>query len=278
MRGKSIKNFFSLILIAFILSFSFYGSTEKMINEDNPSLLTLISKSSGLETPEKEEGKTEYEVADINNDGNLDIISVGDHGSPYVNSGEHGIMVWLGDGKGNWIVYQNGDFGYGGCQIGDLNDDGYMDVVWGVHHNWTSGEFGDTLIDAALGDGSAYNWTPWGEGLAENGETWGMFATDLADFDCDGKLDILSQSFGCCNGIRVYKNLGDGNWTQKWALTGDNTEYTIETGDINGDGYMDFVSTHWISGQGSDIAFLGDGKFNFSIHDNGLPAYVNAVD
>ena len=236
--------------------------------------LTLISKSDGLENPEKEEGKTEYEVADVNNDGFLDIISVGDHGNPHYNSGEHGIMVWLGDNGNYWELHQTGNFGYGGCAIGDLNLDGYYDIAFGIHHNNSNSDVGDTILDAALGDGTGYGWTEWGEGLASNGETWGMFATALADFDLDGDLDIVSQSFGCCNGIRVYENHGDGTWSQAWAHPGGNVMYTMETCDFNGDGRPDFVATHE-----DGIAFLGDGNFGFTIVDNGLPvSSINAID
>jgi hypothetical protein len=251
-----------------------YNVNENSLVLNSTNTLDLLSKSSGLENPDKEEGKTELELADINNDGHLDIISVGDHGSPYVNSDEHGIMVWLGDGEGSWTVYQSGNFGYGGCAIGDLNLDGYLDVAWGIHHDWGSGGFGDTLIGAALGDGSGSSWTPWATGLASSGETWGMFATALADFDCNGILDIISQSFGSGNGLRLYENHGDGTWSQAWALTGDNARYTIETCDINADGYPDFVATR----TGAAV-LIGDGDFGFTINHNGLPSgTIMAID
>ncbi len=229
--------------------------------------LILQEKSSGLQIPAKEGGNTEYELADMNNDGYLDIISVGDHDSPYINSDQHGIMVWFGDGGNYWNVNQSGYFGYGGCAIGDLNLDGNNDVAWGVHHNYASDDFGDTLIDAALGDGTGRNWTPWGEGLASNGESWGMFATDLADFDIDGDLDIISLSFGCCNGVHIYENHGNGTWSQPWAYTGGNVHMeTIETCDFNNDGYSDFICSN------QDVnSFFGNGCFNFTNADTGLP-------
>ncbi|EMR74826.1 PDK repeat-containing protein [Thermoplasmatales archaeon SCGC AB-540-F20] len=236
--------------------------------------VTFVSKSSGLETPAKEGGRTELELADVNNDGHLDVICVGDHGSPYINSPQHGIMVWLGDGIDSWSVIQVGNFGYGGIEAGDLNLDGYLDVVWGIHHDYGSGGFGDTLIGAALGDGTASNWTPWATGLGTGGETYGMFATDLADFDCNGLLDIISLSFGSGNGYHQYENLGDGTWTQTWSLSGGNANYNIETCDINADGYPDFVGTREYT-----YVFLGDGAFGFTMNQNGLPSSsYNGID
>lgn len=228
--------------------------------------LTLQSRSAGLELPTKEEGRTEFEVGDVDGDGELDLVSVGDHGSPFVNSDQHGIMVWLGDGAGNWSVRQFGNFGYGGCALGDLDRDGFLDVAWGIHHNWGSG-MDARLMGAARGDGSGAAWADWGQGLAANGETWGMFATALADFDDDGLLDIASQSFGGSNGIRVYRNHGDGTWSQAYALTGGAVGYTIETADLNADGEMDIVSTR----SGATV-LLGDGAFGFTAQTAGLPS------
>jgi len=226
----------------------------------------FISKSKGLDNPDKEEGKTELELADMNSDGYLDIICVGDHGSPYANSNQHGIMVWFGDGGEEWVVEQVGNFGYGGIEAGDLNLDGYLDVVWGIHHDWGTPGFGDTLIGAALGDGTGFKWIGWADGLGSGGEDWGMFATDLADFDCNGLLDIVSQSFGCCNGYHIYENHGNGNWSQKWSLSGGNTYNNIEVGDFNSDGYLDFAGNR----EGTYV-FLGDGSFDFTITQKGLP-------
>lgn len=269
---KKIVLFFTVSMLVTTLCYQSIQST--MLQKEISHQVTLISKSTGLDNPEKEEGKTELEIADIDNDGHVDIISVGDHGSPYINSGEHGIMIWLGDGTGVWTVNQDGNFGYGGCAVGDINLDGYMDVTWGVHHNYGGSGYGDTLIGAALGDGSGNTWTPWATGLGNNGESWGMFATALADFNCDGFLDIVSQSFGCCNGLHVYQNHGNGTWSPVWSLTGGNVGYTLETCDINADGYMDFVST-----KVGSIVFLNNGSFNFQNHDNGLPVNtINSID
>ena len=269
MRNNKINNWLILISLITILLFSSMSSfavsevvKQKEVNTN--IFVSFIEKSTGLDTPPLDTGDTELELADMNNDGNLDIISVGDHGCPY--GGQNGILIWKGDGDGSWSISNNGWFGYGGIEAGDLNLDGFLDVVWGIHHNYGSTGFGDTLIGAALGDGSCINWNPWATGLGTAGETWGMFETDLADFDCNGLLDIISQSFGCCNGYHVYENNGDGTWTHQWTNTGGNTNNNLEVGDFNSDGFPDFAGCN-----DGYFVYLGDGDFGFTLIQNGLP-------
>lgn len=217
--------------------------------------------------PEWDGGSTEIEFADINLDGHVDFLSIGDHGSPYINTDQHGVMVYFGDGAGGWSIHMEGNFGYGGIAVGDVDNDGLLDVGYGMHHDYASGDLGDQLIEVALGDGTGTAWIPWDDGLASNGENYGMFATDFADFDLDGDLDLVSGSFGCCNGIHVYLNNGDGTWTQSFALTGGNAQHQLATGDVNGDGYPDIAASYQ-----HGTVFLGDGAGGFTIADAGLPA------
>ncbi len=262
-----MRIFYFFLLIAFALLFSFTALVTAQVWEES---------SNGLAPPQMEAGNTDLEFADVNRDGNVDLLCIGDHGSPYINTNEHGIMVWFGDGTGNWLIYQNGNFGYGGIAVGDVNNDGFDDVGYGMHHNYSGEDFGDQLIEVALGDGTGLNWTPYDDGLATNGESWGMFGTDFADIDADGLLDLVSVSFGAGSGIHVYRNNGDGTWTQTYGYNGGNSGLYVEFGDMNGDGYPDIASTNGDSG-----IFINDGTGDYEVLVGGgitPPSYYGYED
>ena len=227
---------------------------------------TYVESSTGLNNPFLDGGRTELELADINEDGHLDIISVGDHGSPYINTTEHGVMVWFGDGTGSWSVIQWGNFGYGGVAVGDVNNDGHLDVGYGIHHNYSGEDLGDQIIEVALGNGTGIQWIPWDNGLATNGEDYGMFCTDFADVDCDGDLDLGVNSFGCCSGVHIYKNISNGSWSQSFGFIGGNSTDDFVFGDVNNDGYPDFAAANQLG-----TVYLNDGTGNFTLADGNLP-------
>lgn len=229
--------------------------------------LSYVRLTNGLNTPQFEGGRTDFRITDINDDGHPDILTIGDHGSPNVNSGEHGIIVWFGDGLGSFTNYMNGNFGYGGIAVGDVNNDGLKDVGYGMHHNYASGDFGNQLIEVALGDGTGKNWTPWDDQLATHGQSWGMFGVDFGDVNNDGFLDLVSNSFGAGDGVHVYLNNGNGTWTRSFGFMGGNSENLVEFADFNNDGYLDFAVEH----EGGTV-YLGNGSGGFILRDNGLPA------
>jgi hypothetical protein len=229
--------------------------------------LTYVERSTGLNQPGLEGGNTELEFGDVNGDGHPDLVSVGDHGSPYVNTTEHGVMVWFGNGTGTWSVFQYGNFGYGGIALGDVNSDGLMDVGYGVHHNYSGVDLGDQILEVALGNGTGQTWAAWDDGLATNGETWGMFGSDFADVDNDGDLDLGSVSFGCCAGVHIYRNNENGTWTQTFGFTGGNSTCLFQFGDVNGDGNPDFAC-----GLSNGTVYLGNGAGGFALADGNLPA------
>ncbi len=245
------KNSASLLISLIVLFSVAYG-------------LNYIESSSGLNNPQMEEGETELELVDINNDGNVDILSIGDHGSP---SNSHGVMVWFGNGQGSWNVYQNGYFGYGGIAVGDLNNDGLLDVGYGMHHNYSSNDFGDSIMECALGDGSGQNWIPWDDGISiGDPQPYGMFGTDFADIDNDGDLDFGGNSFGADDGIHIFVNHLDGTWHQCFGFIGGNSTNHFLFGDVNNDGFSDFCVGHQFGS-----IYLGNGAGNFTIADGNLP-------
>ncbi len=222
----------------------------------------------GLERVEWEGGASDYQFADIDKDGHVDFVSIGDHGSPNINTNQHGVMVFFSDGAGGWRWVMEGNFGYGGVAVGDVNNDGHWDVGYGMHHPYNNGDLGNQEIEVALGDGSGESWEPWDDGLAVpqgNDDWYGMFGTDLGDFNNDGLLDIGSVSFGSGTGLHVYSNNGDGTWEDELYYFGRaNSSFEFYFGDINNDGNLDFAcalqdrEVYFGNGEGDWI----NGRFN----------------
>lgn len=245
-------------------AFALYVGLTQIISGQTLSYLRLTN---GLNSPQFETGRTDFRIDDMNEDGHPDILTIGDHGSPNINSGQHGIIVWFGDGLGNFTNFMNGNFGYGGIAVGDVNNDGLKDVGYGMHHNYATGDLGNQLIEVALGDGSGKNWTAWDDLLATHGQSWGMFGIDFGDVNNDGFLDLVSNSFGAGDGVHVYLNNGNGTWTRSFGFLGGNSDNLVEFADFNNDGYLDFAVEH----EGGTV-YLGNGSGSFIVKDNGLPA------
>ncbi len=240
--------------------------TARAVRAGNRGSLHYVERSTGLGEPTWEGGDSELELADVDGDGNPDIVSIGDHGNPEIQATERGIMTWFGDGAGSWHYVHAGYLGYGGCALGDLDADGTLDIAYGMHHAYGTGDLGDQYQEAALGDGTGTAWTPWDDGLADEGQSWGMFATDLGDIDADGDLDIGASSFGSSDGMHAWLNDGDGTWRRSFGFLGGNSNHVFCFGDVDGDGILDIATA-----KEEGTVWVGDGEGFFTVADGNLP-------
>jgi len=188
-----------------------------------------------------------FAIADMNGDGHPDIIL-----SPPRQAMNPVPVIFLGDGKGSWSRWREVKFpplayDYGDVQVGDLNGDGHLDLVFGVHLRG---------LLALLGDGKGV-FREWGRGLdfAADGRTaFSSQAIKIIDWNGDGKPDILALSEGPgmlgrrmvnhSRGTIMYLNHGDGTWErrakgEKNGLFGG----SLTIGDFDGDGHPDFATS-----------------------------------
>ena len=105
-------------------------------------------------------------VGDVNNDGNLDIVTVHNHA--------RAVAVTLGNGDGTFattVVMPVLPQGGRSVGLGDLNGDGYLDIIAGSSYNHTS-----VLLNN--GDGTFGAPTNYGDPIF-----WGSTDIEVADLD-----------------------------------------------------------------------------------------------
>ncbi len=199
-------------------------------------------------------------AGDVNNDGYSDVI-VGakayDNGQ--INEGRafvfHGSASGLSDIP-NWTAESdqaNALFGYSVSTAGDVNGDGYSDVIIGAPYDKT----GQSIIGRAYvyhgsstGLSISNNWTA--ESIMQNAE-FGFSVSTAGDVNGDGFSDVIvgSPSFhgGQAREGKVFVYYGSNaglSLTTSWSIERDQayTEFGISVssaGDVNGDGYSDVI-------------------------------------
>src|SRR5437016_7224127 len=152
---------------------------------------TLPNYSLALTLGAGKEWRFQPLLVDLNGDGQLDLVATARLASP-------SLHIWLGDGKGgfNPVTTTWTDVGYGALATGDINGDGFPDIVVASH-------FGG--VQTLLSDGRG--------GFTEEilqGED-GYVAAELADVNGDGHLDLILVGFEK-SGIEVYVGDGAGKW------------------------------------------------------------------
>lgn len=194
------------------------------------------------------------EVVDVNNDGDVDIVS--SRYNPTDNSDTTDkVYVWLGDGNGGWgpDIGPSEQLGYDDVALGDVNHDGALDLL-------ATGHMGGYRF--WLGDGTGNMVLQPQNGLPTTSSGLGAFFDDV---NHDGHLDIAIGSWAPgASGIRVFTSNGATNGSVWWQEESNGLPTTgehagMELGDINNDGDLDMLtSTCWGDVNGIRL-FFGDG-------------------
>jgi hypothetical protein len=207
-------------------------------------------------------------AGDVNGDGYSDVVI----GAPYYDSGEneegrafvyHGGPSGLTSGAANWTAEGDQEGAFFGMAIGtagDVNGDGYADVIVGAY------DYGNGQV----GEGKAYVYHGSSTGLTTGAADWsaegdlayakfGISVSTAGDVNGDGYADVIIGASSYDDGeyeegwAFVYHGSGTGlepgpaDWTAESDQSGALLGFAVSTaGDVNGDGYGDVVVGAWM--------------------------------
>jgi hypothetical protein len=182
-------------------------------------------------------------AGDVNNDGYADLIvgarsSDGTAGRAYVYSGQSGglLYTFAGEGAENW-------FGYSVSGAGDVNGDGYAELVVGAFGNDAGGSnAGRVYVYSGQSGALLYTFT----GEAAN-DWFGISVSGAGDVNNDGYADLIVGAIyndaGGSDAGRAYVYSGQTG-ALLYTFTGEAAEdwfgcSVSGAGDVNNDGYAD---------------------------------------
>jgi hypothetical protein len=223
-----------------------YGKDRALVWYENINADSNIWQRHNILTSIEEIGNN-LDLADMNNDGDLDIILSCD-------TDPRGLYIFENSEKGtSWqkiMVDQIINFYTLGC---DLNNDGWNDILhasgqsadrvnWFEHPRNSTGEWNNTFIS----------------------EIEYPFSIITGDLNNDNKLDLVVSGWIWESGYNrkglycyVQKNIGENDWDEKIIDKGGFYRYNL-IADINMDGNLDILS----QGDDHELLFFNNSKGN----------------
>ena len=210
---------------------------------------------------------------DMENDGRIDLILTGFGGVDVNNSPIYLSQVWHNLGNGNFTKLQTSLPGIdtGAVALGDFYHEGNLDIL---------------LTGYSATGAVAQVWRNLGNGIFTNmnaglpGVLYSSVA--LGDYENDGNLDILltgtTNGFGDAAITQLWRNLGNGTFTNVSMDLPGVTQGAVAWGDFNQDGRLDILLTGYTQTGAVCQVWRNLGNGAFTNMNAGLPGiYQSSV-
>ena len=191
---------------------------------------------------------TGLKTADVNGDGNLDLIPIWSNFFNFNDLNNAGVL--LGRSDGSFGAYQGlttANYELNSPIIGDFNQDGRDDINYGNY-------FASRLTVLAASPGLA--------------------SVATGDIDGDGKLDTVALDTGFAR-VKILLGNGDNTFTRQQDLVTGLQPESLLLEDINGDGKLDILTANRV-GKSVSI-FTNNGTGSFTRSDLALTSQPNRI-
>jgi FG-GAP repeat len=217
-------------------------------------------------------GRSVAGAGDVNGDGYADVI-VGAYRYDHIHIDEGLISIYFGSASGlstsaDWTTYsgqENGKIGFAVAGAGDVNGDGYADVIAGADC-YDNGEIEEgrafVYYGSVTGPGAV---TDWYVESNQAGAQLGRSVAGAGDVNGDGYADVIVGAYYYENGeyregkAFIYPGSATGlSTTAIWSAESDQADayygiWVAGAGDVNGDGYADvLVSAEFLDSDNTD--------------------------